>query len=211
MFEVFKKELTELLRDKKTLLFVVVFPIVVFPLLFAVVAFISSQAALDAEQKVNTYAIINGDFAPEFTDKVFYHKSFELYKGDKTFNSVEELKAGVTAGDIDMGIYLPSDAVQTLNDKKQSEWQVVFNDSKSINFLFERVKELAKEYSDTLQESKLLSFGIDKSAQESILKPINVVKVDTADKRENLGEKVGGFFTLFTYPASANGGNLPSN
>ena len=38
MFEVFKKELTELLRDKKTLLFVVVFPIVVFPLLFAVVA-----------------------------------------------------------------------------------------------------------------------------------------------------------------------------
>ena len=37
MFEVFKKELTELLRDKKTLLFVVVFPIVVFPLLFAVV------------------------------------------------------------------------------------------------------------------------------------------------------------------------------
>ena len=52
MFEVFKKELTELLRDKKTLLFVVVFPIVVFPLLFAVVAFISSQAALDAEQKV---------------------------------------------------------------------------------------------------------------------------------------------------------------
>ena len=51
MFEVFKKELTELLRDKKTLLFVVVFPIVVFPLLFAVVAFISSQAALDAERE----------------------------------------------------------------------------------------------------------------------------------------------------------------
>ncbi|OLF80120.1 sodium ABC transporter permease [Pseudoalteromonas haloplanktis] len=210
MFEVFKKELTELLRDKKTLLFVVVFPIVVFPLLFAVVAFISSQAALDAEQKVNTYAIINGDFAPEFTDKVFYHKSFELYKGDKTFNSVEELKAGVTAGDIDMGIYLPSDAVKTLNDKKQSEWQVVFNDSKSINFLFERVKELAKEYSDTLQESKLSSFGIDKSAQESILKPINVVKVDTADKRENLGEKVGGFLPYLLIPLVLMGATYPA-
>jgi len=76
MFEVFKKELTELLRDKKTLLFVVALPVAVFPLLFAVMAFISSQAALDAEQKVHTYAIINGDYAPEFTEKVFYHKSF---------------------------------------------------------------------------------------------------------------------------------------
>ena len=101
MFEVFKKELRELLRDKKTLIFVVAVPVAVFPLIFAVVAFISAQAAMDAEQKVNTYAIVNGDYAPEFTDKVFYHKSFEQYKGAKTFNSVAQLKAAVIAGDID--------------------------------------------------------------------------------------------------------------
>lgn len=69
MFEVFKKELRELLRDKKTLLFVVALPVAIFPLLFAVMAFISSQAAMDAEQKVNTYAIINGEYAQEFTDR----------------------------------------------------------------------------------------------------------------------------------------------
>ena len=177
MFEVFKKELKELLRDKKTLLFVVALPVVIFPLLFAVMAFISSQAALDADQKVNTYVIINGEYAQEFTDKVFYHKSFELYKGSKTFNTIEELKAGVIAGDIDMGIYLPSDAKQTLNDEKQSKWQVVFNDSKSINFLFERVKELAKEYSDNLQKEQLISFGIDMSAHAALLNPVDVIKV----------------------------------
>ena len=76
MFEVFKKELKELLRDRKTLIFVVALPVAIFPLLFAVMAFISSQAALEAEQEVHTYAIINGNYAQEFTDKVFYHKSF---------------------------------------------------------------------------------------------------------------------------------------
>ena len=60
MFEVFKKELKELLRDRKTLIFVVALPVAIFPLLFAVMAFISSQAALEAEQEVHTYAIING-------------------------------------------------------------------------------------------------------------------------------------------------------
>ena len=41
MFEVFKKELKELLRDRKTLIFVVALPVAIFPLLFAVMAFIS--------------------------------------------------------------------------------------------------------------------------------------------------------------------------
>jgi len=210
MFEVYKKELKELLRDKKTLMFVVALPVLIFPIIFAVMAFISSQAALEADQKVNTYVIINGEYAQEFTDKVFYHKSFELYKGSKTFNTIEELKAGVIAGDIDMGIYLPSNAVKTLDSGEQSEWQVVFNDAKSINFLFKRVKELAQEYSDVLQAEKLKSFGVEESAHKAILNPIEVVKVDTADKRENLGEKMGGFLPYLLIPLVLMGATYPA-
>ena len=210
MFEVYKKELKELLRDKKTLMFVVALPVLIFPIIFAVMAFISSQAALEADQKVNTYVIINGEYAPEFTNKVFYHKSFELYKGGKTFNTIEELKAGVTAGDIDMGIYLPSNAEDTLDSGEQSKWEVVFNDAKSINFLFDRVKELAQEYSDVLQAKKLKSFGIEESTHKAILTPIEVVKVDTADKRENLGEKIGGFLPYLLIPLVLMGATYPA-
>ena len=210
MFEVYKKELKELLRDKKTLMFVVALPVLIFPIIFAVMAFISSQAALEADQKVNTYVIINGEYAPEFTNKVFYHKSFELYKGSKTFSTIEELKAGVTAGDIDMGIYLPSNAEDTLDSGEQSKWEVVFNDAKSINFLFDRVKELAQEYSDVLQAKKLKSFGIEESTHRAILTPIEVVKVDTADKRENLGEKIGGFLPYLLIPLVLMGATYPA-
>ena len=210
MFEVYKKELKELLRDKKTLMFVVLLPVLIFPVIFAIVAFIGTQAALDADQKVNTYVIINGEYAQEFTDKVFYHKSFELYKGSKTFNTIEELKAGVTAGDIDMGIYLPSNAEDTLDSGEQSKWEVVFNDAKSINFLFDRVKELAQEYSDVLQAKKLKSFGIEESTHKAILTPIEVVKVDTADKRENLGEKIGGLLPYLLIPLVLMGATYPA-
>jgi len=210
MFEVYKKELKELLRDKKTLMFVVLLPVLIFPIIFAVMAFIGTQAALEADQKVNTYVIINGEYAPEFTNKVFYHKSFELYKGSKTFNTIEELKAGVTAGDIDMGIYLPSNAVDTLDSGEQSKWEVVFNDAKSINFLFDRVKELAQEYSDVLQAEKLKSFGIEESSHKAILNPIEVVKVDTADKRENLGEKIGAYLPYLLIPLVLMGATYPA-
>ena len=210
MFEVFKKEIKELLRDKKTLIFIVALPVAIFPLLFAVMAFISSQAALEAEQKVNTYAIINGQYAQSFTDKVFYHKSFELYKGEQTFTSVAELEEAVKAGIIDMGIYLPSDAKQTLDEAQQSQWQVVYNDAKAINFLFDRVKELAEEFGNNLRTEKLLSYGINEQQQQAIIAPIKVVKVDTADKRENLGEKIGGFIPYLLIPLVLMGATYPA-
>ena len=210
MFEVFKKEIKELLRDKKTLIFIVALPVAIFPLLFGVMAFISSQAALEAEQKVNTYAIINGQYAQSFTDKVFYHKSFELYKGEQTFTTVADLEDAVKAGIIDMGIYLPSDAKQTLDEAKQSQWQVVYNDSKAINFLFDRVKELAEEFGNNLRTEKLLSYGINEQQQQAIIAPIKVVKVDTADKRENLGEKIGGLIPYLLIPLVLMGATYPA-
>ncbi|MBB1469083.1 MULTISPECIES: ABC transporter permease [unclassified Pseudoalteromonas] len=210
MFEVFKKELKELLRDKKTLIFIVALPVAIFPLLFAVMAFISSQATLEAEQKVHTYAVINGEYAQSFTDKVFYHKSFQLYKGDHTFNTVAELTEAVKAGTIDMGIFLPADAKQNLDDAKQSQWQVVYNDAKAINFLFDRVKELAEEFGNKLRAEKLLSYGVSVEQQSAIIDPIKVVKVDTADKRENLGEKIGGFIPYLLIPLVLMGATYPA-
>lgn len=210
MFEVFKKELKELLRDKKTLIFIVALPVAIFPLLFAVMAFISSQATLEAEQKVHTYAIINGEYAQSFTDKVFYHKSFQLYKGEHTFNTVAELTEAVKAGTIDMGIFLPADAKQNLDDAKQSQWQVVYNDAKAINFLFDRVKELAEEFGNKLRAEKLLSYGVSVEQQSAIIDPIKVVKVDTADKRENLGEKIGGFIPYLLIPLVLMGATYPA-
>ena len=210
MFEVYKKELKELLRDKKTLIFIVALPVAIFPLLFAVMAFISSQATLEAEQKVHTYAIINGEYAQSFTDKVFYHKSFQLYKGEHTFNTVAELTEAVKAGIIDMGIFLPADAKQNLDDAKQSQWQVVYNDAKAINFLFDRVKELAEEFGNKLRAEKLLSYGVSVEQQSAIIDPIKVVKVDTADKRENLGEKIGGFIPYLLIPLVLMGATYPA-
>ena len=86
----------------------------------------------------------------------------------------------------------------------------MYNDAKAINFLFDRVKELAKEYGDTLRTNKLLSFGVSEEQQAAIIEPIKVVKVDTADKRENLGEKIGGFIPYLLIPLVLMGATYPA-
>ena len=104
MFEVFMKELRELLRDKKTLLFVVAMPILVFPIIFGLIGFLMSQATLEAEQKVHTYAIANEAFAPSFAKEMFYHKSFK--QTEAVYTTVEEMKQAVRDGKIDVGIII---------------------------------------------------------------------------------------------------------
>ena len=77
MFEVFLKEIRELLRDRKTLFFVIALPMLVFPVIMALVGFMASQAAMEAEQEVHTYFIVNEAYAEQFSEQVFYHKSFK--------------------------------------------------------------------------------------------------------------------------------------
>ncbi|MFY8349418.1 ABC transporter permease [Pseudoalteromonas sp. SSM20] len=208
MFEVFLKELKELLRDRKTLLFVVALPVAIFPIIFALMGFLMSKAAIEAEQKVHTYAIINAQYAPEFKDKLFYHKNFKLVEGD--FKTVDDLKTAVQNEVIDVGIVITDDARSSLENGKSNSWQVVFNDSSSLSFIFARIKEMAEEFSQTLQSEQFNKLGIAIEHQEALLNPVVLEKVDTADLRENLGEKLGALIPYLLIPLVLAGASYPA-
>ena len=208
MFEVFLKELRELLRDKKTLLFVVAMPILVFPIIFGLIGFLMSQATLEAEQKVHTYAIANEAFAPSFAQEMFYHKSFK--QTEAVYTTVEEMKQAVRDGKIDVGIIIPTEPRDKLAAGEQSKWQVVYNDASSINFIFSRVKEAIENFSGVLQAERFSLLGVEQTAQAALLKPIEIEKVDTANKRENLGEKLGALIPYLLIPLVLAGATYPA-
>ncbi|MEO2265849.1 ABC transporter permease [Pseudoalteromonas pernae] len=210
MFEVFLKEIKELLRDKKTLMFVVALPLLIFPVIFALVGFLASKAAIEAEQKVHTYAIVNAQYAEPFSKEVFFHKSFKSLEKEHTYTSVEDLKAAVEAGDIDVGIYIPRDAKDALDSGEQSKWQIIFNDAQTINFLFTNLKEVADKYAQQLQSAKLIELGVSADAQKALLQPIALEKVNTADQRENLGEKIGAYIPYLLLPLVLTGAMYPA-
>ena len=208
MFEVFLKELRELLRDKKTLLFVVALPVLVFPIIFGLMGFLMSQATLEAEQKVHTYAIANEAYAPEFAKELFFHKSFEQSK--EQFDTVEQMKQAVRDGQIDVGIMISIEPRETLANGEQSTWQVIYNDASSINFIYSRIKEAIENFSGTLQAEQFSLLGVQEQAQVALLKPIEIEKVDTANKRENLGEKLGALIPYLLIPLVLAGASYPA-
>ncbi|MEI6464275.1 MAG: hypothetical protein WCQ89_06095, partial [Verrucomicrobiota bacterium] len=65
IFTVYAKELRDMLRDRRTLISMIVIPTLVMPGLLAVVTFITVQVAKDAAAAIPTIMILGGEDSPK--------------------------------------------------------------------------------------------------------------------------------------------------
>lgn len=208
MWQVYLKELTELMRDKKTLVFVILLPVLIFPVIFGVMGLVFSSTALKAEQKEHRYVIINAEQAPEFADALFYHKNFKQVQTDR--KSGEELADGIRNEEFDVAVVIPDDFAAKRQHIERAEWQVIYNQSSQFDFMYRHFSELLNNYTEKLQQDTLQQLGVDTTKLAAIIKPVAVLKVDTAAKRENIGEKFGAIIAYILIPLCLLGASYPA-
>lgn len=191
MWQVYVKELLELLRDKKTLFFVIALPIIIFPVMFGFMALVIANVAIDEQQKVLNYAIINGDQAPEFNQAMIYHRDFN--KVDLELSDENKIREAITNNQVNVVLKIPAD-FSLINIKlKQANWTLYFNNASQINSVKQKVNKVFDTYVKDLRLEHLKELGLSEQQYQLLKKPIKLTTVNTADQRENFGEKVGGF------------------
>ncbi|MEC7470852.1 MAG: ABC transporter permease, partial [Pseudomonadota bacterium] len=89
MWKVMLKEIKELLRDRKTLFFMIALPILVFPLLIGLVVFFGGKAVDKAENKVLDYAVIGAQYAPALVEELSTSDMFN----EVLINDDDDIKA----------------------------------------------------------------------------------------------------------------------
>ncbi len=208
MWQVYLKELTELMRDRKTLIFVILLPIFIFPVIFGVMGLVLSSTTAKAMQEQHKYVIVNGDQAPEFAEALFYHKNFK--RVESTLTAPEDLIAAIRAGEFAVAVVIPDDFQAKQNAVEQSQWQLIYNQSSQLDFMSRYFNELLENYTGQLQRQSLSALGVDPVKLTAILKPVSVQKVDTADKRENIGEKFGALIAYILIPLCLLGASYPA-
>lgn len=208
MWQVYKKELLELLRDRKTLFFVVALPLIIFPILFGLLSLAMANAQLKEEKKVHRYVIVGEQYAQAFADDLFYHKSFKKVAYQHT--DIEHLTTAIRHDEFDLAIIIPANFLQQVTDNQQSEWQLVFNDAAVINKIHHRIKALVDKHANLIQRDKLIALGVAQTQHKALLTPVVISKVDTADRRENIGEKLGGFIPYILIPLCLAGAIYPA-
>ncbi len=208
MWQVYLKELAELLRDKKTLMFVILLPILIFPVLFGIMGLVMANVSRQAEAEEHRYVVINADRAAEFADSLFYHKNFKQVS--TTLTAVDELKQAIRDGKFDVAIVIPADFNPSAQNLEQGKWQLIHNSSSQLDMISKYFNDLLKSYSQKLQQAKLLGLGVTMAQMAAVLEPVKVERVNTAESRENIGELIGGWIAYLLVPLCLAGASYPA-
>ncbi|MAJ68798.1 MAG: ABC transporter permease [Alteromonadaceae bacterium TMED7] len=205
MWKVMLKEIKELLRDRKTLFFMVALPILVFPLLIGVVMFFAGKAVDKAENKVLDYAVVGAQYAPALVEDLAASDLFNQVMIDEG----EDIAAFVKSEQADFVLVIPDNFSEDALQSGQIELSLYLNDA-GLNMVRRRLDKIVDVYAERSQQKAFALLELDESQQVALIEPIVIKKVDVADKRENWGEKIGGMIPYFIFMLCLQGAMIPA-
>jgi sodium transport system permease protein len=205
MWKVMLKEIKELLRDRKTLFFMVALPILVFPLLIGVVMFFAGKAVDKAENKVLDYAVVGAQYAPALVEDLAASDLFNQVMIDEG----EDIAAFVKSEQADFVLVIPDNFSEDALQSGQIELSLYLNDA-GLNMVRRRLDKIVDVYAERSQQKAFASLELDELQQQALIEPIVIKKVDVADKRENWGEKIGGMIPYFIFMLCLQGAMIPA-
>jgi len=191
---VFFKEMKDVLRDRKTLLLMIVLPVVVVPLLLSLLIGFVMKKEKEARTEVLEYVVFGGEFAPELA------KTFEAAKGFKkvALGSTDKLVEAIREDRIDFGLVFSEKTAARLSGQEQASIECHFDNASMPSKVEDRVEEVVGEFNDRLISARLARLGVPLGReQESLLEPVRLRKKGTGKIREVIGDRIGGMVPYF--------------
>jgi len=209
MWLIFRKELLELLRDRKTLFFMIALPLLIFPLIFGGMFYFTAKAVNESQTKTLSYAVSGAEYAPELMAALIEIDSLELKQIDGDLSDNERVKEVIKASDVDFVLQIPSNYGNNVLESGQITLKLVLNDAQ-LNSVRSRIREVTDKIEENNQRDAFASMNISESIQEAMLNPILLEKINLADKREQAGAQFGGLIPYFMFILCLQGAMLPA-
>lgn len=194
---VFKKEMMDILRDKKTLFMTVILPILLYPTLIILMSYVMSSSTTSLAQKTLNIAFSEAPNMEVMT------KIEALTEENGKFNiiEVEDYEAALLRGEI-------AAYVMVENKENTTEYKIYINSSEEDGGqASSRLQKIFQSYKEELISKRINAAGLD---EEIILQPITYGVQDTAKSEQVAGYLLGiilpfilvlGILTGAIYPA----------
>ena len=200
IWTIFQKEMLDTLRDRRTLMTMILMPLVLIPVLITVTATVStSQMDSQREKKLRIALTDNGQGA-DLVKLLALRQDVQLYTDIEPF----EYKELVREDSLDLGVILDETFDEQITGGQTGKVSVYHNSTNSIPL--DRFRNTLDNYNGKVLNLRLDSIG----ATMANITPTQMEEVDVYTQRESIGKKVGGFlpyiFVLFSlvgamYPA----------
>lgn len=185
IFTIFKKELKDTLRDRRTLMMMLVIPIAVFPIIINIFAGVSASFSEEAANKKVKIGFIG---APDnYVIDRMHHLPKEL--GDKEiifFKDTTDMLKQLKKDSIQVAMYMPNEFNRMMAHKTPAPVTVYYNATDM------GMKDRAEVYLTTIEEIAKQERYIELELKESELKPIDIKYENIASGKEMIGKLAGG-------------------
>jgi len=185
IISIFIKELIDVLRDRRTLMFMVVIPVLITPLL--VVGSIKFQEYQNkkSEEKLLKIAFINETNDLTIKGLLSEQKGVEIIEDI----NLDSLESAIKTDSIQGGMHIEKDFLDNISSNNTGQINIYYKSSDLMSKSKKRMKAALENYKKIVVADRLNNFKID----EKILEPLNVVDVDMSTAKETIGKAVGGF------------------
>ena len=192
------KELTDMIRDRRTMFMMVVMPLVVIPLL-AITAIKLTQSQIEkAKDKELRVAVIGETAAPELFKRLSKEENFFLV----TMTNTDSARAMTAEQTLDGVVIIPQDFSEFVEGDKQATIRLIFKSSESLNAARRRIEAIIDQYDREIVNERIGRLQLD----ETLFDAIAIEREDVASTEEKFAENAGGFlpyiFIIFGFMGS---------
>ena len=181
---IFKKELTDVLRDRRTLFFMIVMPVIVMPLIFIGALKFQQYQSKKSEEKILNIAIINETSDTQIRDYLLEQKGVELVENI----NLDSLELGIKNDSLQGGLYIGKNFLNDISSNTMGKVEVYYKSSDLMSKAKNRINNALESYKKKVVSERLSRFNVDKT----LLEPLDIVTKDMSTKKETMGKALGG-------------------
>lgn len=186
IFTIFKKELKDTLRDRRTLIMMLVIPVAIFPVILSLFVTVSESFSKEAAEKTIQIGVVGE--TDNYVIKQLKSLPDELGKKEITvYKDTIELKAAIKVDSAQIGIFPSPDFNSSMGLKKPAGVTVFFNATDL------GMKDRAEAYLETIESIAKQERYLDLKINEEEIRPLNINYSNVASSKEMIGKLAGGF------------------
>ena len=184
IFSIFKKELTDVLRDRRTLFFMIAMPVIVMPLIFIGSLKFQEYQNKKSEEKILNIAIVNESDDIQIRDYILNQKGVNLIENIDT----DSLEKGIKSDSLQGGLYIGKNFLNNISTNQMGAVEIYYKSSDLMSKAKKRINNALDQYKNEVVAERLLRFDIDKN----LLEPLQIIDKDMSTKKETIGKALGG-------------------
>ena len=169
IFSIFKKELTDVLRDRRTLFFMIAMPVIVMPLIFIGSLKFQEYQNKKSEEKILNIAIVNESDDIQIRDYILNQKGVNLIENI----DADSLEKGIKSDSLQGGLYIGKNFLNNISTNQMGAVEIYYKSSDLMSKAKKMINNALDQYKNEVVAERLLRFDIDKNLSK--VKPVCIL------------------------------------